>query len=77
MIKIYCIVCDKYGKFKSPKIYMFEKSLCLSILFYFIFFFFFAVNVVMNRKILIKQDKSIKILKNLGLITNIEEYQKM
>ena len=31
----------------------------------------------MNRKILIKQDKSIKILKNLGLITNIEEYQKM
>ena len=77
MIKIYCIVCDKYGKFKSPKIYMFEKSLCLSILFYFILFFFFAVNVVMNRKILIKQDKSIKILKNLGLITNIEEYQKM
>ena len=72
MIKIYCIVCDKYGKFKSPKIYMFEKSLCLSI-----FFFFFAVNVVMNRKKLIKQDKSIKILKNLGLITNIEEYQKM
>ena len=69
MIKIYCIVCDKYGKFKSPKIYMFEKSLCLSI--------FFAVNVVMNRKKLIKQDKSIKILKNLGLITNIEEYQKM
>ena len=47
-------------------------------LFYFIlFYFFFAVNVVMNRKILIKQDKSIKILKNLGLITNIEEYQKM
>ena len=77
MIKIYCIVCDKYGKFKSPKIYMFEKSLCLSILFYFILFYFFAVNVVMNRKILIKQDKSIKILKNLGLITNIEEYQKM
>ena len=77
MIKIYCIVCDKYGKFKSPKIYMLEKSLCLSILFYFILFFFFAVNVVMNRKILIKQDKSIKILKNLGLITNIEEYQKM
>ena len=70
MIKIYCIVCDKYGKFKSPKIYMFEKSLCLSII-------FFAVNVVMNRKKLIKQDKSIKILKNLGLITNVEEYQKM
>ena len=43
----------------------------------FYFFFFFAVNVVMNRKKLIKQDKSIKILKNLGLITNIEEYQKM
>ena len=70
MIKIYCIVCDKYGKFKSPKIYMFEKSLCLSII-------FFAVDVVMNRKKLIKQDKSIKILKNLGLITNVEEYQKM
>ena len=53
------------------------KYTCLKSHYVFLFFFFFAVNVVMNRKKLIKQDKSIKILKNLGLITNIEEYQKM
>ena len=52
------------------------KYTCLKSHYVFLLFFF-AVDVVMNRKKLIKQDKSIKILKNLGLITNIEEYQKM
>ena len=32
MIKIYCIVCDKYRKLKNPKIsYIFIKTLGLSI----------------------------------------------
>ena len=30
MLKIYCIVCDKYRKFKKPKIYIF-KNACLFI----------------------------------------------
>ena len=36
----------------------------------------FTVSVVMNIKKIIKEDKSIEILKILGLINNIEEYQK-
>ena len=32
MIKIYCIVCDKYRKFKNPKIsYFLKKSSGLSV----------------------------------------------
>ena len=36
----------------------------------------FGVSVVMNIKIF-KEEESIEILKILGLITNIEEYQKI
>ena len=33
MIKIYCVICDKYRKFKNPKIsYIFEKTLALSVI---------------------------------------------
>ena len=34
MKKIYCVFCNKYRKFKNPKIsYIFEKALVLSIIY--------------------------------------------
>ena len=38
MKKLYCVICDKYGKFEKPKIsypkisYIFEKTLGISII---------------------------------------------
>ena len=65
----YCIVCNKYRKLKTPKIsYILKKSLGLSI----------VCSTCCNeyRKIF-KEEESIEKLKILGLINNIEEYQKM
>ena len=61
MIKIYCIVCDKCRKFKNV-----EKHQV---------FLLFTISVVINIK-KVKEDESIKMLKILGLIINIKEYQK-
>ena len=33
MLKIYCIVCDKYRKFKKPKISYIFKNACLFIVY--------------------------------------------
>ena len=64
-MKIYSNVCNKYWMFKNPKIsYIFKKTLDLSIVY---------------SKCGHEEDKedSIEKLKILGLITNIEEYQRL
>ena len=66
MIKIYCIVCDKYTTFKNPKkSYIFNKILGLSIF----------CSKYGNE--IFKKEESVEILKILGSITNIDKYQKM
>ena len=67
MTKIYSNVCNP--KFKNPKIsYFFKKTL--------------GLYIVCNKrrheyKKRFKEEGSIEILEIVGLITNIEEYQKM
>ena len=68
-MKIYCNVCNKYRKFKKLEISCILKKAFKS-------FLFFTVSVVMNMKKIFKEE-SMEILKILGLITNIEEYQKI
>ena len=59
MKKIYCIICGKYGKFEKPKIsYLLEKTLVLSII----------CSKRDEDEKLFKEEKSIEILKILGLI---------
>ena len=66
MRKIYCIVCDKHRKFKSPKIsYIFKKILSLGI---------FCNKCGNEYKKTYKEEESIEILKSFVLITNMEEY---
>ena len=68
MIKICCIICEKYRKFKNPKIsYIIKITLGLSIV---------CSNCVNEYKKILKEEESIELLKILGLITNIEQYQK-
>ena len=66
-MKMYCNVCNKYRKFKNHKIsYIFKKTLDFSI-----------VYSECGLKEIFKEEDSIKILKILGFITNIEEYQEL
>ena len=59
MKKIYCIICGKYRKFEKPKIsYLLEKTLVLSII----------CSKRDEDEKLFKEEKSIEILKILGLI---------
>ena len=68
---MYCNVCNKYRKFKKPKIsYIFKKKKKLSI------FIVYSKRGYEYEKIF-KEEESIEILKILGLINNIEEYQKI
>ena len=63
MEKIYCLICDKYRKFKNPRIsYIVEKSLVLSII---------SSKWENEDEKVFKEEKPIEILKNLGLIKNI------
>ena len=68
-MKIYCNVCNKYRKFKNPKIlYIFEKT--------------FGLSTVYSKcgheyTKIFKEEESIEILKIMELIINIEEYQKI
>ena len=65
MKKFYCVICGKYRKLEKPKIsYLLEKTLVLSII----------CSKCKNEDE--KEEESIEILKILGLINNIEEYQK-
>ena len=64
MKKFYCVICGKYRKLEKPKIsYLLEKTLVLSII----------CSKCKNEDE--KEEESIEILKILGLINNIEEYQ--
>ena len=69
MMKVYCNVCDKYRKFKNPKMsYIFKKTLSLFIVY---------SKCGHEYEKIFKEKESVEILKILGLITNIEEYQKI
>ena len=60
MKKLYCDIFDNYRKFKNPKIsYIFEKTLVLSI------------TCSNEDEKVFKEEKSVEILKLLGLIENI------
>ena len=63
MKKLYCIICGKYRKFEKPKIsYLLEKTLVLE----------------NEDEKIFKEEESIENqLKILGLMNNIEEYQKI
>ena len=63
MKKLYCVNSSKYRKFEKPKIsYLLENTLVLSII----------CRKCKNRnEKIFKEEKSIEILKILGLINNI------
>ena len=66
---MYCNVCNKYGKSTKSKIsYIFQKTLSLSIVY---------SKCGHKYKKIFKEEESIEVLKILGLINNIEEYQKI
>ena len=59
-LKIYCNVCNKYKKFKNPKMsYIFKKTLSLSIV-YSECGLLFTVSVVMNVKKYLKKKNQMK-----------------
>ena len=69
MEELYCVICGKYRKFEKPKIsYLLEKTLVLSII---------CSKCKNEDEKIFKEEESIEILKILGLINNIEEYQKI
>ena len=68
MKKLYCVICGKYRKFGKAKIsYLLENTLVLSIIY----------SKCKNEYKKIFKEESIEILKILGLIDNIEDYQKI
>ena len=69
MKKLYPAICSKYRKFEKPeRSYLLEKTLVFSIT--------FGKCKNENKKIF-KEEESIEILKILGLVASIEEYQNM
>ena len=63
MKKLYCVICGKYRKFKNPKIsYIFGKALVLTIIY---------IKCKNEDGKTLKEEKSIEILKSLGLLENI------
>ena len=67
--KLCCVICRKYRKFEKPKIsHLSEKILTLSII---------CCKCKNEDEKMFKEKESIEILKTLGLINNIEEYQKI
>ena len=68
MKKLYCVISNKYRKFEKPKTsYLFEKTLVLSII----------CSKCKTEDEKISKEESIKILKILALINNVEEYEKI
>ena len=66
---MYCNVCNKYKKCKKTKIsFIFKKTVSFSIV--------YSKGGHEYEKIF-KEAESIAILKIIGLINNIEEYQKL
>ena len=68
MMKIHCNVCSRYRKFKYPETYILKKALSLSIV---------LSTCGPEYKYIFNEEESVEILKILGLITNIEQYQKI
>ena len=69
MEKLYWVICGRYRKSEKPKItYLLEKALLLSII---------CSKCKNEDEKIFKEEESIEILKILGLINNIEEYQKI
>ena len=69
MKKLYCVICSKYRKFEKLKISYLLEKIFLSIL--------LSKSKNEDEKIY-KQEESInEILKILGSINDIEEYQKI
>ena len=59
---LYCVICGKYRKFEKPKIsYILEKTLVLYII---------CSRCKNEDEEIFKEEKSIKILKIIGLIEN-------
>ena len=72
MKKAYSVVCNKYKKIKNPKIsYILEKN--ISSLYYLLIY----SKCGSKYEKIFKEEESIKILKNLDLINNTEQYQKI
>ena len=67
-MKIYCNVCNKYIKSKKTKILYIISIISLSIAY---------SKCGHEYEKMLKEEESIEILKILGLITNIEGYQKI
>ena len=66
---MYCIICCRYKKFEKPKIsYLLEKTLVLSII---------CSKCINEDEKIFKEEDSIEIIKILGLINNIDKYQKI
>ena len=66
---MYWVICSKYRKFEKPKISFFlEKKLVLSIC---------CTKCKSEVEKIFKEENSIEIVKIIGLINNIEEYQKI
>ena len=69
MEKWFWIICGKYIKFEKPKIsYLLEKTLVLSII---------CSKCENEYEKTFKEEESIEILTNLGLINNIEKYRNI
>ena len=69
MKKLYCVICSKYQKIEKPKIsYLLEKTIVLSII---------CIKRKNGDEKIFKEEESIEILKILGLINSVEEYQKI
>ena len=69
MKKLYCANCSKYRKFEKSKIsYLLEKTLVPSII---------CSKCKNEDEKIFQEEKSIEMLKILGLINNIKEYQKI
>ena len=62
-----CNVSNKYRKFKKTKIYIKKNTLSISIVY---------TKCGHECEKIFQEEESIEILKTLGLINNIEEYQK-
>ena len=66
---MYCNVCNEYRKLKKTEIlYIFKKALSISIVY---------SECGHEYEQVFKEEESTEILKILGLINNIEEYQKI
>ena len=69
MKKLYCVNCSRYRKFGKPKTsYLLEKTLVLSVI---------CSKIFKWRHKIFKEEESLETLKMLGLINNIEDYQKI